>query len=90
MKERRTTHTIKITWQEVAERDGIKCALCGREVNPSDIWYSETGRKCFGRTYPTVDHIIPLEKGGMHTLENVQLACKRCNSSKGSNETWVY
>ena len=32
--------------------------------------------------YPTVDHIVPLSKGGTHTWNNVQLAHMACNSGK--------
>ena len=50
----------------------------------SDVWINDTGRKCFGRKYPTVDHIIPIKMGGTDTPDNVQLACKHCNSKKGA------
>ena len=30
----------------------------------------------------TVDHIVPLSKGGTHTTDNLCLACALCNSSK--------
>lgn len=30
----------------------------------------------------TIDHIIPLSKGGTHTYNNVQLAHYICNSKK--------
>ena len=42
--------------------------------------YKEWGS--FGPTYPTLDHIIPLAKGGTHTWNNVQCACAMCNSEK--------
>lgn len=34
----------------------------------------------------TIDHIIPLVKGGGLCLENVQLLCTHCNCSKGIKE----
>lgn len=82
------THTQpyrqRIRWQDLVERDGNKCAICGCVVNPHDTWISENGRKCQGRKYPTVDHIKPLKSGGTDTFDNVQLLCKRCNSMKGA------
>ena len=32
----------------------------------------------------TQDHIIPLSKGGNHTMENIVPACRPCNSKKGN------
>jgi 5-methylcytosine-specific restriction endonuclease McrA len=33
---------------------------------------------------PTIDHVIPLVKGGPDTRNNVQLAHRTCNVAKGS------
>lgn len=32
----------------------------------------------------TVDHIIPLEKGGSNDLDNIQAACAVCNRFKAN------
>lgn len=56
--------------------DGI-CQICKNPVDISDI---KNGH--IGRNYPTVDHIIPLSKGGTHTWDNVQLAHMACNAGK--------
>ena len=34
---------------------------------------------------PTIDHVLPLSAGGSHTIGNVVLACRSCNSKKGNN-----
>ena len=73
-----------IHWQDISESFGMKCAICGIKVDEHDRWINESGRHCFGGKYPTVDHIVSLKNGGTDTFDNVQLACKHCNSSKGS------
>lgn len=37
---------------------------------------------CLIKCEPHVDHIIPLSRGGMDTIDNIQPMCKHCNSSK--------
>ena len=38
----------------------------------------------------TIEHILPLSRGGTHSEDNVDLACKSCNSSKGSKTETEY
>lgn len=71
-----------LKWCDIAERDHMRCQICGRKVDVTDRWVNERGRWCFGRSYPTIDHIVALASGGTDTFDNVQLACKRCNSKK--------
>lgn len=61
----------------VIERDECTCQICGKRCDFMDKRWGN-----FGPDYPTVDHIVPLSKGGTHTWDNVQCACALCNSEK--------
>lgn len=61
--------------QAVRERDGDFCRYCAAAVN----WRDRKGAK--GGTY---DHVIPLSKGGLETVENLVVACRQCNFRKGA------
>ncbi len=69
----------RVTLAGVYERDSGVCQLCGRATDWNDNRYVFSGP-----THPTIDHIIPLSRGGSHTWGNVQLACHECNSKKGN------
>jgi hypothetical protein len=64
----------KIDSLEIFERDGWKCGLCHRKVNPKFVWPH--------RMSPSLDHIVPISKGGDHVRTNVHLAHLTCNLSK--------
>jgi 5-methylcytosine-specific restriction endonuclease McrA len=38
---------------------------------------------CTGRA-TTADHIVPRSQGGTHHMDNLQAACRACNSRKGA------
>jgi 5-methylcytosine-specific restriction endonuclease McrA len=61
----------------VFRRDGWVCQLCGKPVDKALKGTRSPGA-------PTLDHIIPLSKGGSHTYGNVQLAHWTCNAAKGA------
>lgn len=67
----------KIRREDVFERDKYICQICGIKCDPNDRGWGANGA-----THPTIDHIIPLSKGGTHTWDNVQCACGLCNSTK--------
>lgn len=66
-----------ITLQSLYSKANGLCAICGKPVDVADINGGHIGRK-----YPTLDHIVPLSKGGTHTWGNVQLAHMSCNAGK--------
>jgi 5-methylcytosine-specific restriction endonuclease McrA len=45
---------------------------------------------CFDVCAPTLDHVVPISRGGDHTADNVVPACKSCNSSKGTRSLEVF
>lgn len=69
-----------ISLRKLIDRDGLVCRICGKECDMSDKTYGT-----HGPLYPSVDHIIPLAKGGAHSWSNVQIAHCMCNSQKGAN-----
>lgn len=57
-------------------RDHWRCRICGRET-PKERMGNPAALDA-----PTVDHIIPMSRGGPHTYANVRCACHSCNSGK--------
>ncbi len=43
------------------------CYYCGRQYKPKDL---------------TMDHIVPLARGGRSTKDNIVACCKECNTKK--------
>lgn len=58
----------------VMKRDGWVCQLCGDATDRSVMWPHPL--------YPTIDHIVPVSKGGTHDMSNLQCAHARCNIRK--------
>ena len=63
---------------KIADRDDWLCGLCGDQI-PRVVQHGHP-------LYLTIDHIIPLSKGGEHSPSNVQAAHATCNYSKGARE----
>ncbi|SDM65767.1 HNH endonuclease [Geodermatophilus siccatus] len=70
----------KFTVRDVYERDNGNCYLCGRPT----IGDLDDGRQ---PASATLEHVVPIEQGGAHTLGNVRLAHLECNVVKGSRST---
>ena len=72
----------------VYERDSGICYICGCKCDFNDWKPSKNRAWSAEDTYPTIDHVLPIAKGGKDTLDNVRLACWKCNVTKGS-KTWT-
>lgn len=61
---------------DIAERDGYRCGICSAPVDMDLAWPHPQSK--------SLDHVVPLTKGGSHDPANVQLAHLVCNTVKGN------
>lgn len=67
-KARRMTWEVgDVDYDEILARDGLVCHICGTDVELDDIHF---------------DHVIPLAKGGAHSMDNIHVSHSRCNMKK--------
>lgn len=50
-------------------------------------WFGNMCLACGAKNVLTVDHVIPLSKGGSNGVENLQPLCRSCNSKKSARAT---
>lgn len=54
-------------WKDLKARYDHRCLMCQRQEPEISL---------------TVDHVVPIDKGGPNVIENIQPLCKSCNSKK--------
>lgn len=64
---KKNTH-VRFSKYNVFLRDSFMCQYCNIPLS---------------RSVATIDHVIPVSKGGKTTFDNVVTACQPCNSLKG-------
>lgn len=87
-----------ITLKKLYKRDKGKCYLCGGGCDWNDWRVSDKGNKYPGDNYPTIEHVIPISRGGLNAWDNVRLAHWKCNIEKADgvlkidpiNKTFAY
>lgn len=72
-----------ITLQSLYKRDGGVCYICRKKCNLED-YIVRDGTTICGDFYPSIDHVVPLSKGGSHSWDNVRLAHRLCNTIKSN------
>lgn len=60
---------VKFTRHNVFERDKQQCQYCKKVMDRRDL---------------NLDHVIPRDRGGTTTWENIVCSCIRCNTRKGN------
>ncbi|MDR2458182.1 MAG: HNH endonuclease [Clostridiales Family XIII bacterium] len=60
--------TLRLSRRAIYIRDNYTCYICGKE---------------FSERHLSIDHIIPLSRGGKNTWENMITCCLKCNWKKG-------
>jgi 5-methylcytosine-specific restriction endonuclease McrA len=64
-------HDLKLIRRHLRIKQNKLCAKCNIRMRE--------GRKF----YPTLDHVIPISKGGPDSYDNLILLCYPCNQNKG-------
>jgi hypothetical protein len=70
------------SWQQVVQRQGPKCWLCGMRTFPDDRRRLDVGQEQLGATFPEVDLVVPLDEGGTYLMDNVRVAHRLCRQRR--------
>lgn len=79
-------------------RDGeTACQYCGKEMWFTDYetireFYDRAGRKVSHKAaVATLDHVVPISRGGPHKHQNLTTMCITCNVDKGNRDPgeWI-
>ena len=60
---------MKFNRQNLLERDDFRCQYCGKNFPVKEL---------------NMDHVVPRDRGGGTTWENVVISCIKCNSKKSN------
>jgi 5-methylcytosine-specific restriction endonuclease McrA len=64
-------HSVRFSRGNIYLRDNGECQYCGISIE---------------RKEATLDHVVPVSKGGKSTWENCTTACAPCNASKSDKQ----
>ncbi len=71
---KRNAYREDVSRRRVFESDSYRCHLCRRKT--------DTTKQVPHPRAPTIDHVIPLGRGGTHEPSNCRTACFQCNATK--------
>lgn len=67
--DRLPTQEVKFTRENLFERDNYRCQYCGNGFEAAQL---------------NMDHVIPRDRGGRTSWENIVTSCIKCNSRKAN------
>lgn len=73
---------LPLTRKNLLLRDRSTCQYCGARTGSSETDFEGSARGC--GVVLTIDHVVPLSKGGTHSWTNCVIACIKCNAKKGN------
>ncbi len=65
----RTYRRVRLSRDNIFYRDNHECQYCGKHFHAKDL---------------TLDHVMPVSRGGPKSWKNLVTACHKCNHKKGS------
>lgn len=82
---RRGVISESITVEELRNEFGDGCVYCGRQMSFSVM-------KTYNPLRASIEHVVPIARGGLHVRNNVRLACLECNLRKNKKlvEEWSF
>lgn len=77
----------RVTVPSLREIHGDNCCYCGVQMS----FVRRPRGEGIAPNRATLEHILPISRGGTHTFDNTALACHRCNVSKNSKtvDEWI-
>lgn len=66
-----------VVLEDLLIRDAWRCGICGKRIRKKAVWPDLDS--------PTLDHVVPLARGGEHSKVNCQPAHFICNSTKSDS-----
>jgi len=72
-------------WNTLLDQHEHRCACCGIHESEAIYRYPRRGYPLKGKL--TVDHVIPLSKGGRGSIDNIAPLCLPCNTKKHAKDT---
>ena len=76
-----------VTLEKLVKRDRNICHICGGKCDMNDC-ITVGGTFIAGDNYPSIDHLMPVARGGVHSWDNVKLAHRICNTKKAARRVF--